>query len=413
MKEYDLTKSYQLFDKAQQLVPNGIYGPRSPKFLGMGDYPCFFREGKGGRVIDVDGNEYIDYMCSFGANLLGYRHPKVDETVMSQLRDHGGLMTMPSNHWVELAEYLTTHTPLADWVVFAKNGSDVTTWCTNVARVFTKKKKILMAAGSYHGFHSWSVPMPTGVPDEHRAGIVSFQYNKIEGFKKAVEKHKGEIAAVILTPIKHDIFQDLEMPVPGFFDEVRRVCDEENMLFIMDDIRCCYRLQFEGSHEFLGAKPDMVTIGKGMANGYPISVAYGAARLKEAACQVYFSGTHFYNGVPMAAALTTLEIIRTEGIIDYINNIGGMLRRGMVEQAESHSLTVSWSGPPAIPFMTFKTGGAAASTLFATSAARRGIFLHPHHNWFICAGHTEADIKQTLEVTDECFKLVAEKFGKK
>ncbi len=410
MKEYDLTKSLEMFEKAKTLIPNGIFGPRNPMFLGNQTHPCFFRSGKGGRAIDVDGNEYIDYMCSFGANLLGYLHPKVEEAVNKQMQK-GGLMTMPMDVWTELAEYLVEHTPLADWVIFAKNGSDVTTWCTNVARVHTKKKKILMAMGSYHGFHSWSVPTPTGVPDEHRAGVVTFTYNSIESFTKAFEKHKDELAAVILTPIKHDIFQDLELPVPGYFDAVRKACDENNVVFIMDDIRCCYRLKFEGSHEYFNTTPDLVTIGKGMANGHPIAVAYGTEKMKQAACQVYFSGTHFYSGAPMAAALAALEIIRTEGVIEKINHLGQMLKDGMLEQAQSHGVEVSWSGPLGIPFMRFPKGGPAASITFAGSATKRGVFLHPHHNWFVCAGHTEEDIKQTLEVTDECFAIVKKQIG--
>ena len=408
----DLTKSYEMFAKAQELVPNGIYGPRNPSFLDSGAkaFPCFLREGKGAHIIDVDGNEYIDFMCSFGANLLGFRHPRVEEAVIDQM-GRGGLLTMPGDKWVQLAEYLTAHTPLADWVIFGKNGSDVTSWCTNVARVHTKKSKILMAMGAYHGFHAWSVPTPTGVPKEHRAGIVTFTYNSIESFHKAVEKYKDELAAVILTPIRHEVFSDLEMPVEGFYDAVRKTCDQENMVFIMDDIRCCYRLKFEGSHEYFGTRPDLVTIGKGMANGYPISVAYGTAEMKQAACQVYFSGTHFYSSVPMAASLATLEIIRNEGIIDRMNELGNNLKKGILEQATAHGVEVSYSGPPSIPFMTFKNGGPAAALLFTSEAARRGIFLHPHHNWFVCAGHTDEDIKKTLEVTDVCFKMVKEKFS--
>lgn len=410
VKPYTMARSYELFERAKQLVPGGIFGPRNPGFLGGTTHPCFFREGRGGRAIDVDGNEYIDLMCSFGANLLGYVHPGVEEAVRDQM-SRGGLMTMPMDRWVELAEYLTDRTPLADWAIFAKNGSDVTTWCTNAARIFTGRKKILMATGAYHGFHSWCVPMPTGVPEEHRAGVVTFTWGDVASLRKAVDKHKGELAAVILTPIKHDVFCDLELPPAGFFAEVRRVCDAEGMLFIMDDIRCCYRLKFEGSHEHFGAEPDLVTIGKGMANGYPIAVAYGTERLKSAAEQVYFSGTHFYSGVPMAAALCTLELIRTEGAIERMAALGTRLREGIEAQAASHGVGISYSGPPAIPFVTFAAGGPAAAIAFAGHAAKHGLFIHPHHNWFISAGHTEQDIDEALAITDAGFALVKQMFG--
>jgi glutamate-1-semialdehyde 2,1-aminomutase len=148
-----------------------------------------------------------------------------------------------------------------------------------------------------------------------------------------------------------------------------------------------------------------------MANGYPIAVAYGREEIMNAACQVYFSGTHFYSAVPMAASLTTLEIIRKEGIIDRMNELGAMLKKGLLEQAASHGVEVVYSGPLSIPFMTFKNGGPAAALTFCGAAVKRGVFLHPHHNWFVCAGHTEDDIKQALQATDECFKLVKEKFS--
>ena len=406
MKEFNLETSYKLFEEARTLVPNGIFGPRNPNFMVPGEYPCFFREGYMGHAVDVDGNEYIDYMCAFGANLLGYRHPKVDEAVKDQM-SRGGLMTMPMDRWVELARLITETTPSADWVIFAKNGSDVTSWCVNAARVISGRTKILMAEGAYHGFHAWCVPMPTGIPDEHRSGIVTFKYNDLESLRAAVAENKGELAAIILTPMKHEVFSDIEMPVPGFYDEVRRLCDDEGMLFIMDDIRCCYRLKYEGSHEYFGADPDLVTVGKGIANLYPISVAYGKAKHLADATQVYHSGTHFYSAVPMAAAIATLDIIRTEGVIERVNTIGTMLKDGILEQATAHGLEVNYSGPPAIPYMTFAGDSSFQwNRIFCGAAVRRGVFLHPHHNWFICAGHTEEDIKKTLAVTDECFKIL-------
>ncbi len=351
-KLYDISKSLKMFERAQEIIPNGIFGPRNPNFMVGGQYPCFFHEGYKGHAVDVDGNDYIDYMCAFGANLLGYRHPVVEEAVNEQMT-RGGLMTMPMDRWVEAAEYIVKHTPLADWVIFVKNGSDVTTWCTRVARVHTKRKKILMASGTYHGFHDWCVPTTTGVNDQHRAGIISFEFNNIDSLRNTVEKNKGEIAGIILTPMRHEAFSNTELPAPGFFDAVREVCDQEGIVFIMDDIRCCYRLKFEGSHEYFGAKPDLVTIGKGIANGHPLSVAYGKAELKKAACNVFFSGTHFYNGAPLAAALACLEFIRTQDVIGTVERTGLLLKNGLLELAKKHSVDVTYSGPPSIPYMNF------------------------------------------------------------
>ncbi|HOO57571.1 MAG TPA: aminotransferase class III-fold pyridoxal phosphate-dependent enzyme [bacterium] len=405
---FDISKSLEMFEHAQQVIPNGIFGPRNPNFMVGGQYPCFFREGYMGHATDVDGNEYIDFMCSFGANLLGYRHPVVEEAVKEQMT-RGGLMTMPMDRWVEAADYITQNIPLADWVIFAKNGSDVTTWCTRVARVHTKRKKILMASGTYHGFHDWCVPTTTGVNPAHRADILGFEFNNVESLKKAVENNKDEIAGIILTPMRHEAFSNVELPKEGFFDAVREVCDENGIVFIMDDIRCCFRLKFEGSHEYFGAKPDLVTIGKGITNGYPLSVAYGKEDLKRAACNVFFSGTHFYSGIPMAAAVAALKYIKEENVLAHINKIGEMFKNGIIELAEKHSVDITYSGPPAIPFVNFNSPNTfQMRSTFCSNAVRRGVFLHPHHNWFICGGHTEDDIAKTMEVLDICFEKVKE-----
>lgn len=410
MDTYRFDKSYEMFARAQQVVPNGIYGPRTPAFLTFGSYPCFLARGKGSRIWDVDGNEYIDYMCSFGTNILGLGNEEVDAAAKKQM-ERGDAFTLPSDRWNEMAEYMVDLVAGADWVVFGKNGSDVTTYAVTVARGYTGKKKVIMANGAYHGAHFWCSHNDFGIPPEYKAHVLHFDYGSIEQLESLVEQNKGDVAAIILTPYHHPALADQVYPPEDFYPRVHRVCRENNIVFIMDDIRCGFRLHLNGSHCYFGAEPDLICFGKAMGNGYPISACTGKKHLKEAAANVFFTGTHFFSAVPMAASLACMKIIERDGIIDRVLKLGLSLKEGVLQQAASLGLKVSYTGHPAMPFMTFVGDhDFSINRFFCGEAAKRGVFLHPHHNWFISGAHTEKDIEQTLVVTEECFRLTKEKF---
>lgn len=412
MKEYTFEKSYEMFEQAKQYVPNGIYGPRTPMFLTFGSYPCFLTHGKGSHIWDVDGNEYIDYMCSFGTNIIGQCNDEVDAAAIDQM-SRGNAFTLPSNRWNEMAEYMANLIDGADWLVFAKNGSDVTTYATTVARAYTGKKKIIMSSGAYHGSQFWCMPGSVGVPPEYYSHILYFEYNNLESLKQVIAENKGDVAAIILTPYHHAGRGDQIMPAEGFYASLRQICNEENMLMIIDDIRCGFRLNVHGSHTYFGADPDLVCFGKAMANGYPISVMTGKEHIKNAAASTYFTGTHFFSAVPMAASLACMKIIQRDGVIDHCYEMGTLMKNGMEQQAAVLNLKVSYTGHPAMPYMRFiGDEDFSINRFFCGEAAKRGIFLHPHHNWFVSGAHSRIDIEHTLAVTEECFKLTAAKYFK-
>ncbi|MCD6569946.1 MAG: aminotransferase class III-fold pyridoxal phosphate-dependent enzyme [Deltaproteobacteria bacterium] len=413
MKTYSFEKSYQMFDQAQKLVPNGIYGPRTPHFLTYGSYPCFFKKGKGSHVWDVDGNEYIDYMCSFGTNILGQCNQEVDSAAIDQM-ERGNCFTLPTDRWNELAGFMVDLIDGMDWVAFGKNGSDVTSYATAIARHYTGKKKIIVVDEAYSGAHFWNSPDPAGIPEEYRQHILSFEYNNIEQFKTLVDEYKGDIAGIMLTPYHHPAMHDQIFPKHGFYKELEDICKKEKILFIMDDIRCGFRIHINGSHCYWGAHPDLICFGKAMANGYPISAIMGKNSIKPAAEGVYFSGTHFFAALPMAAAITTMKIIDRDKVIEKIYELGIKLKQGIEAQAKEFGLGIHYTGHPALPFMWFE-GDAdfSLNRFFCGEAAKRGIFFHPHHNWFICAAHTREDIEKTLKVTRQCFALTADEMAKK
>ena len=412
MKPYTFDKSNALMERARKVVPGGIHGHQNPIVLTRGAFPSFFARGEGSHIWDVDGNEYIDYMCSYGPIVLGHRHPGVEEAARRQ-SELGNCFNAPSPLWVELAEYLVSITPCADWTVFAKNGSDVCTWATEVARHATGRRKIAMCSGAYHGTHAWCTPAPGGVTPEDRANVVYFNFNNLESLRNAIDENEGEIAGVMVSPFRHDAGHDSELPVEGFFKGVRELCDRNGIVLILDDVRAGFRLHMGGSGEFFGVRPDLTTYCKAIANGYPLSACLGRESLKQAAQEVFFTGSYFTSAVPMAAALACLKELHATGGIERMRILGEKLRDGMLAQARDAGFEVTYSGPPAIPYMTFKDdhGRHDRMKLFAGECSRNGVYLAPRHNWFISAAHTEDDIKQTLAVTEQAFAAVRRQFA--
>jgi len=351
-------------------------------------------------------------MCSYGPIVLGHNHPRVEEAAAAA-RSQGDSHNLPGEVWVELAEMLVDITPAADWVMYAKNGSDVTSWSLAVARTHTRRNKAIMAAGAYHGAHPWCSPIPTGITEADRANVLTFNYNDLDHLRRVVAENRGDVAAIIICPFRHDPFHDEEMPAPGFHQGVRELCDQEGIVLVLDDIRGGFRLHLGGSGELLGLRPDLICYCKAIANGYALAVGLGREELRQAALGVFFTGTYWTASVPMAAAIATINTLREEGGIEHMKAMGMRLRQGLDQQARSRGLPITQTGPPAVPFMTFDAdqGGFQRSRVFCGDCSRRGVFLHPHHNWFLSTAHTEADIDEALAVTDTAFGIVKEQFG--
>lgn len=411
MQPYRFDKSQELFVRSMAHIPNGIYGHQTPLMLVPGAYPYFFERGRGSHVWDVDGNEYIDYICSYGPIVLGHCHPKVEEAALAQMRK-GNCFNGPTPLWTELADHLVSITPFADWAVFAKNGSDVCTWALEVAREHTHRPKIIMARGAYHGTHAWCTPMSAGTTAEDTANVLTFTYNDLAELRRVVDEHDKQVAAIIISPFRHDAFHDQELPAEGFHQGVRQLCDEKGIVLVLDDVRAGFRLHMGGSGEYFGVRPDLACYCKAIANGYALSAGVGREALRPAAEQVFFTGSYFTSAVPMAASLACLQELAASGGIEQMRAMGTMLCRGLEEQARAHGTPITVSGPPAIPFMTFRNDESfERSKVFGAACAARGVYMHPHHNWFLSAAHTEQDIRRTLDVTDAAFREVKAQFA--
>lgn len=398
--------------RAARVVPGGMHGHLDAAFLPP-EFPQFFAHGEGCRIWDVDGNEYVDLMCSWGPILLGYRHPEVERAVADQLRV-ADVLNGPTDLMVELAETFVDQVPHADWAMFCKNGTDATTLGVVVARAAAGKRKVLIARGSYHGIASWSTrPDAPGTTPEDHANTVYFEYNDPASVEAAVDQAgAGDVAAIVVTPIRHDIRRDLEPPTLEFAQGLRAICDRIGAALVLDDIRCGLRLDAGGSWEQLGVRPDLSAWSKTIANGHPLAVLLGSEAWRDAADSVFATGSFWMAGAPMAGALATLRLLRESDGIETMRRAGERLQEGLRDQASSHGLEVTVSGPPQLPFLSFADDPEQQRAgVWAGECAKNGVYLHPYHNWFLSSAHDEASIERALAGTDEAFRAVRDRDG--
>jgi glutamate-1-semialdehyde 2,1-aminomutase len=400
--EHSLQQDRALRARAARVIPGGMYGHQNAASLPEG-FPQYFQRAEGCRLWDSDGNEYIDYVCGYGPNLLGYRQPEVERAAAEQAA-RGDCMTGPAPCLVDLGERFVDLVEHADWALFCKNGTDATTWCVTIARAHTGKRKVLRARGAYHGALPWCTPVKHGVLDEDRQHLLSYDYNDIASLEAAAERAGDDLAAILVSPIRHDAFHDQELPDPDFARRARELCDQMSAVLILDEVRAGLRLAHGGSWEGLGVRPHLSAWGKAIANGYPLSAVAGSELLRAAAQRVYGTGSYWFAAVPMAAALATLEIAQRDRVVARLEQLGERLRRGITAQASAHGYALRQTGPAQMPMMLFDDDPNRVRGNFWTQAAvQRGVYLHPWHNMFLCAAHTDEDIARTLEVTDDAF----------
>src|SRR5262245_6566417 len=407
------TRDQALRARARRVIPGGMYGHQSAATLPP-EFPQFMERGRGSRVWDVDGREYLDFMCSFGPIVLGHAHPRVEAAVAAQ-RALADCQNGPSARMVELAERLVALTPHAGWAMFAKNGTDATTLAVSIARAATGRAKVLVARGAYHGSAPWCTPRPAGTTPEGRAHPLPYTYNDLASVEAAADEAGTDLAAVLVSAFRHDARYDQELADPAFARGVRALCDRRGAALILDDVRAGFRLHLGGSWVPLGVRPDLAAYSKAIANGYPLAAVAGADALRDAASAVFATGSFWLAAVPMAAALATLQVLEAEDGIAAMERAGALLRAGLERQARAHGLRIRQTGPVQLPFLTFAQDGAAGTfdraNVFTGEAARRGVYLHPWHNWFLSAAHTPDDVRAALERTDEAFAAVRARFG--
>src|SRR5436305_3763009 len=400
------TLDLDLRRRAAAVSPGGMYGHMNVNYL-PDAYPQFYERSEGTRVWDVDGNEYVDFMCSFGPMILGYKHPGVEAAAAAQAAK-GDTQPGPAACMVELGELLVERVAHADWAMFAKNGTDATTISLMVARAETGRNKVLAATGAYHGSAPWATIRMDGVAPEERANLHYYEYNDAASVELAIEQAgAANVAAIITSPFKHNAGFDQEDVDPAFARRLRELCDELGAALVMDEVRGGFRLNHGGSWEPLGVDPDLSGWSKAIANGYPLAAVLGRGRYAEAASRIFVTGSFWFQAVPMAAAVATIKALRDENAVAVMERVGNRLRTEFEQLALEIGVAIRQTGPVQMPNLSFPDDqNFAKAFAFCTTMLERGVIVHPRHNWFLSAAHTDDDVDRFLDAAQHGLEAV-------
>jgi glutamate-1-semialdehyde aminotransferase len=404
-----ISKSRELFEEATGLIPGGVLGARKPADFIEGEYPIFLEDGKGCRLTDVDGNEFIDFLCGYGPIILGYREEEVDEAVYKQIKDKGFCFTLTQKYQNQLAKKLTELVPSSELSIFLKTGSDATTASVRIARAYTNRLKVMRCG--YHGWHDWCVEMKGGIPAKLFEDVFEFQYNNLDHLSDLMAKHGHETAAIIMTPFGHPNHEKMQIPNPGFLEGVREIADRHGAVLIYDEIRTGFRLSMGGAQKLYGVTPDLSVLGKAIANGYPISVVTGKKDVMMAAAhKLFISSTFFPNSDGFVAALKTIEILERDNVLENIWEKGEKFMKKIQGLIDKHDVGAELTGVAPMFYITFKKDDTGAYKTrrkdFYTQLIRRGFFFSPYHHAYISFRHTKEDLELTLRAIDKSFAAI-------
>lgn len=400
----NLKKSEELLERELKVSPlaSQTYS-KSYRYFSKGFAPSYMDHGEGCRIYDVDGNEFIDFICALGPVSVGYNEPSVNEAVIKQVKKFAS-GSMQSELEVELAEKLCKIIPCAEMVRFVKNGGDATTAAIRLARAFTGRDVVLMSG--YHGMHDWSIGSSAnnkGVPKAVCELTKNFKYNDITDLEKKLQEN--EVAAVILEPIQSN------GPEEGYLEAAKELAHRYGAIFIFDEVVSGFHYALGGAQEMFGVTPDLVAFGKGMGNGYPISAVAGRKDLLEQIEQGVFVSTTFGgDSIAMAASLATLNILEQPGYYEHIFKIGTMIREGIQKKIDKYDLNnvLSVTGMPQHCGVAFEGHGSLSyldiQSIYSQEVLKRGIYVFAIY--FLNKYHTEKEVHSYLDATDAAFAQI-------
>ena len=395
-KKYE--NSMKLLERALKVSPLGAQTySKSSRYYPKGNAPAFLEKGNGCYVYDVDGNEFIDFVCGLGPITIGYNIEEVNEAVKTQL-DKGITFSLQSPVEVELAEKLTKIVPCAEMVRFVKNGSDATTAAIRLARAFTGRD--LVALSGYHGMHDWSIGTTEnnrGVPNDVCNLTKTFEYNDVNSLQELFEEYPNQIAAVILEPIQAN------GPKDNFLEKIKEITHKNGAILIFDEVVSGFRYALGGASELYGIAPDMASFGKGMGNGLPISAVAGRADIMELIEEGIFVSTTFGGeALSLAGSIAALEILSQEGVYEKIWELGSMMHNGLQDLIEEFELNdvIMVSGLPPHCGVEFEGINSLdyldITSIFIETMVENGILTVGINN--LNVSHTEKEIEKYLDV---------------
>ncbi|MCL6284185.1 aminotransferase class III-fold pyridoxal phosphate-dependent enzyme [Ruegeria sp. 2012CJ41-6] len=397
-----LRNDKRLIERAEQVVPGGVYGHMSTYLMPDG-VPQYYTKSKGTYLWDADGNKYFDCLSAYGPNLLGYGNAQVQDAIRNQL-EHCDTMSGPSPLMVDLAEAMVDMIDHANWAMFCKNGTDATSIATTIARAKTGRSKIVVGRGIYHGCLPWSTPSMEGVQPADRMNLIYFDVTDMDSFTDAVRQAGDDLAGVIVTPYRHEVFGDQHFFPQEMAQLIRKSCDEKEAVLILDEVRTGFRLSVGSAWSEHGVQPDISCWGKMLGNGQPISAVLGTDEVKQAASSIYVTGSFWFSAVPMAAAIETLRQVREGSYFKQIMAYGRRLRAGLEDRARAFGFELSQTGPVTMPQILFREDpDFRIAYRFCQLLAQNGVLFSPYHNMFMNAGMTDEAIDGVLETSEKVF----------
>ena len=396
-------KSEHLLDRALKSIPLASQTfSKSLTQYPRGVSPFFIEKGKGSKVWDVDGNEYVDFVNSLAAVTLGYCDKDVDGAVLEQMKN-GATFSLPHKLEMEVAEKLIEIIPCAEKVRFAKNGTDASSASIRIARAYTGKEHI--AVCGYHGWQDWYIGSTTrdlGVPQSVKELTHKFEYNNIQSLEKIFQEQ--ELACVIMEPM------NVEYPKDGFLKGVKELAHKNNALFILDETVTGFRYSLGGAQELFDVMPDLATFGKGMTNGYPLSAVVGSNEVMQKVEDIFFSGTFGGETLSLAAASSIIDKYKKKQVIEHFSEVGTYLLEQLNQLINNKGLSaIFWtSGHPSWSFLHIKEQERYSTfeikTFFLQEMFKRGILTLGSHN--ISYSHTKEVVDQLLEVYAEVLPMI-------
>jgi glutamate-1-semialdehyde 2,1-aminomutase len=424
----NISRSAQFFKDAQKSIPGGVNSPVRA-FRSVGADPLFIRKAAGSKIYDVDGNEFIDYVGSWGPMILGHCHPSVAAAVKNAV-DNGASFGAPTELEITLAEMVIAAVPSIEMVRMVSSGTEATMSAIRLARGFTGRDKILKFSGCYHGHAdsllvkagsgaaTFGVPDSPGVPLDFAKLTLTADYNSLASVKSLVAENKGEIACIIVEPVAGNM--GTVPPREGFLEGLRSICTEEGIVLIFDEVMSGFRVAYGGAQELYGVTPDMTTLGKIIGGGLPVGAFGGRREIMQKlspAGGIYQAGTLSGNPLAMTAGIETLKLLQAAGFYKKLEEKSAYLSAGIARAAKSAGYPV-YSTRVGSMICTFFTGNevydwstaAACDTKafarFFLAMLEAGIYLAPSQfeTAFVSIAHSNDDLDRTIAAAQSAFK---------
>ncbi|GGJ60975.1 glutamate-1-semialdehyde 2,1-aminomutase [Anoxybacillus voinovskiensis] len=424
-------KSEQLYKEALEHIVGGVNSPsRSYKAVG-GGAPVVMERAQGAYFWDVDGNKYIDYLAAYGPIITGHSHPHITKAIQ-RAAENGVLYGTPTPHEITFAKMLKEAIPSLEKVRFVNSGTEAVMTTIRVARAYTGRDKIIKFAGCYHG-HSDLVlvaagsgpstlgtPDSAGVPKSIAQEVITVPFNDIDSFRQAMERWGEQVAAVLVEPIVGNF--GIVEPKRGFLETINEIAHQAGALVIYDEVITAFRFMYGGAQNLLGIEPDLTALGKIIGGGLPIGAYGGRKDIMEQVAPLgpaYQAGTMAGNPASILAGIACLEVLKQDGVYEYLDRLGAMLEEGIASHAKTYGIPVTINrlkGALTVYFTTEKvenyeqaqqTDGEMFAKFFKLML-HQGINLAPskYEAWFITLAHTEEDIQYTLQAVEHAFKTL-------